>query len=254
MPKDNQVDYETMERVMLRAIPAFEEEEIDGWLLRYAGAYTGRANSTYIASTPPDLDAINNKIAVCETWYRQRGTIPRFRLTTVKPFPQIHQKLMNRAYTETHTIQIQTKNLSDHQPGNFDQVKFSFPAIDEWVRDYQALHGLEENDVPKLITMLSTHPGTNCLLRMELDGKLVGVGRGVLDGQFFGLFNFYVHKNYRRKGIASDMIKIMEDWASDQGARLSYLQVDSDNPNAIQLYQKLGYQTIYEYWYLMDSS
>nr|NIP27944.1 GNAT family N-acetyltransferase [Phycisphaerae bacterium]NIP55534.1 GNAT family N-acetyltransferase [Phycisphaerae bacterium]NIW45685.1 GNAT family N-acetyltransferase [Gammaproteobacteria bacterium]NIX31757.1 GNAT family N-acetyltransferase [Phycisphaerae bacterium] len=70
----------------------------------------------------------------------------------------------------------------------------------------------------------------------------------------FGLFNFYVHKNYRRKGIASDMIKIMEDWASDQGARLSYLQVDSDNPNAIQLYQKLGYQTIYEYWYLMDSS
>jgi len=49
---------------------------------------------------------------------------------------------------------------------------------------------------------------------------------------------------YRRKGIARDFIRQMEQWSVDRGACAIMLEVETSNIGAIALYQSLGYLKI----------
>lgn len=53
----------------------------------------------------------------------------------------------------------------------------------------------------------------------------------------------YVAPEYRRRGIATALLQHAQDWAAARGERQIGLQVFADNPGAIALYRKLGYQT-----------
>lgn len=49
---------------------------------------------------------------------------------------------------------------------------------------------------------------------------------------------------YRRKGIAREFIRQMEQWSVDRGACAIMLEVETSNIGAIALYQSLGYLKI----------
>lgn len=51
----------------------------------------------------------------------------------------------------------------------------------------------------------------------------------------------YVKKDFRRKGIASDLIKKLEDEVSAGNFRHSYIVTGKNNHAAIGLYEKFGY-------------
>ena len=60
-----------VEKAYLKGWPALREEVLDGWLLRFSGGYTRRANSVHplAAGTQPLAD----KIARCEKLYEEAG-------------------------------------------------------------------------------------------------------------------------------------------------------------------------------------
>ena len=51
----------------------------------------------------------------------------------------------------------------------------------------------------------------------------------------------YVKKQYRKKGIASDIIKELEKDAIEKGFKNSHIVTGKKNHAAIRLYKKLGY-------------
>ncbi len=53
----------------------------------------------------------------------------------------------------------------------------------------------------------------------------------------------YVSPEHRRRGIATALLHQAQAWARARGDYQIGLQVFADNPGAIALYQKLGYQT-----------
>lgn len=53
----------------------------------------------------------------------------------------------------------------------------------------------------------------------------------------------YVTPEHRRKGIATALLKQAQAWAQARGDRQIGLQVFADNPSAIALYRKFGFQT-----------
>ncbi|WP_416675098.1 GNAT family N-acetyltransferase [Egbenema bharatensis] len=53
----------------------------------------------------------------------------------------------------------------------------------------------------------------------------------------------YVHPHHRRQGIGSALLHQAEEWAIDRGDRQIGLQVFCQNQAAIDLYQKMGYET-----------
>ncbi len=57
------------------------------------------------------------------------------------------------------------------------------------------------------------------------------------------IFLVYVHRQHRRRGIGSALMLQAENWAKQRGDQQISLQVFSHNQPALNLYQKLGYQT-----------
>lgn len=57
------------------------------------------------------------------------------------------------------------------------------------------------------------------------------------------IFLLYVAPKHRKQGIGSVLVQQAEQWAKQRGDRRISLQVFSNNTPALNLYQKLGYQT-----------
>jgi len=57
----------------------------------------------------------------------------------------------------------------------------------------------------------------------------------------------YVHPDYRKKGIASAILKELETWAKEVGYTYTILETGKKQPEAINLYQKLNYTIIPNY-------
>lgn len=51
----------------------------------------------------------------------------------------------------------------------------------------------------------------------------------------------YVHPDHRKKGIASAVLKELEIWAKEVGYTYTILETGKNQPEAINLYQKLNY-------------
>lgn len=83
-----------------------------------------------------------------------------------------------------------------------------------------------------------------------LNSTIVGTVQFVLqhddselaDGNFTAyLQSLFVDKNYRRQGIASSLIKIVEFEAIQRNFQRLTIMVESDNYPALNLYQKMGF-------------
>lgn len=57
----------------------------------------------------------------------------------------------------------------------------------------------------------------------------------------------FVHPDYRGKGIAGTILKELEVWASEFNYTNCVLETGRNNPEAIALYQKSGYEIIPNY-------
>lgn len=79
-------------------------------------------------------------------------------------------------------------------------------------------------------------------------------GKGIIGfiNEFHGyktceIYWLAVDKHYQQKGIATKLIKFIEDKSKKQGYRAIYLYTHPIHTNAIRLYQKLGYKKINEF-------
>ncbi len=52
----------------------------------------------------------------------------------------------------------------------------------------------------------------------------------------------FVHPDYRKQGIAAKIVTALENWATETGFSATVLETGKKQPEAIALYQKIGYQ------------
>ena len=102
-----------LEHLAFRAMPALNTEEYDGWLLRFAEGYTGRANSVNPLQAG-ELD-LEEKVIYCEQRYDQEGLATLFRLTDVYQPPQLEDMLIARGYQRRmdSPVSIYTADISE---------------------------------------------------------------------------------------------------------------------------------------------
>ncbi|NJL47301.1 MAG: GNAT family N-acetyltransferase [Leptolyngbyaceae cyanobacterium SM2_5_2] len=78
-------------------------------------------------------------------------------------------------------------------------------------------------------------------------GEIAGLWLGQATDQRTGRLHpyvllLYVHPDHRRQGIATALLEIAHQWAQTNDYSQVSLQVFSNNPAALALYQKLGYE------------
>lgn len=111
--------------------------------------------------------------------------------------------------------------------------------------DIPAIMDLEQGSIEhpwesKAIETLITDNNKTCLVA-ELGGVIVSyVGaESVLDESNIG--NIVTHKEYRGKGIATELFEALLTELKAQGIKKLFLEVEHDNEPAIALYEKFGF-------------
>ncbi|MGD8280549.1 MAG: GNAT family N-acetyltransferase [Gemmatimonadota bacterium] len=252
--------HRTIEVASLRAWPAIEESDLRGWILRCSQGFTGRANSVQSLQDAAESSAgavseisLEERVTACERWYEERGQTSLFRMT---PFsePGLDEYLEKRGYEPFNRTVVLFRAASGVPP-EMPYVELVEVELHEWLGRYAGFTGMPATPAPmRHIIEKSAGRALTGLLRAGQPERAVACGLAVLDEGFLGLFDLVVEPSERRKGYGDELVRRLVAWGSGHGARLVYLQVTLDNEPALALYDKLGFERAYEYWYRVPRS
>jgi ribosomal protein S18 acetylase RimI-like enzyme len=236
-----------IEEVSLNAWPALQHVFFDGWILRFAKGYTKRANSIN-----PLFDSrldIAEKVVRCERLYAERGLPPVFRLTPFVLPPDLDQFLDRRHYKRIDQTHVQHFELKGQGIAVDSSVKLHDETLDDWLEIFCRLSGVPVARHQAHKEILQAIPSGRLLAVLTDSSQIVACGLGVLEHDYFGLFDLVTDSQERNKGYGAKLVFCMLRWAQEHGATHVYLQVMSSNTPARHLYAKLGFQDVYQYWY-----
>lgn len=80
------------------------------------------------------------------------------------------------------------------------------------------------------------------------------VGRCVVDGRWAGFAAVTVDPAHRREGLATAVMAALARRALEEGASAAWLQVETDNPEALALYDGLGFAPHHTYHHYRASA
>lgn len=237
------MDLRRIEEAALNAWPAERQQLLDGWLLRSSGGYTKRANSV-TPLYPPASDPAG-KIAACERFYASQGLPCIFRLPS---FAQagLDDLLARRGYRELDRTLVLARELD---PASTPPPAHAEATLDDWLEAYSALSESSPAQRAGHRAILQRIAARPAYLLLLADGDALACGLGVLEGDYFGLFDIVVAAERRGRGLGRQMVGALLGWAAERGARRAYLQVVAGNAPARRLYDRLGFSEQYQYWY-----
>ena len=237
----------TLEEISLNALPCLQQILYDGWVLRFANGYTKRANSvTPLYSGSRDL---SQKIHRCEKIYRRFKLEPIFRLTNTSELKTLDRTLEDNGYLKQDSVSVRVKDIGDNESNNSLFPTIAYELSEEWLDHYVHAVELPIQHWNTLSTMLEIIPNPTCYAWLKDRHRFCSCGLGVLEDGYIGLFFIATAKKQRGKGYASQLISAMLDWGKHNGATQAYIQVETDNQAGINLYNKLGFAEVYQYFY-----
>lgn len=235
-----------LEECALGAWPATGTIYHDGWVLRFAGGYTRRANSVqplYPAALPLD-----EKIAHAEGHYGRLQQPPVFKLTDAAQPAGLDAALAARGYIRSAETIVQTRALDVRGPVDA-AISLSPVLTDGWLNAFCDLSEIAPARRPVIVDMLGAIIPAAAFALLRVEGQAGAVGLAVTDGDYVGLFDIVTAPTLRQRGLARRIMAALMGWAGEQGAQTAYLQVMSDNLPALNLYADLGFTEAYRYWY-----
>lgn len=237
--------WRTIEEAAMNAWPAHRTVLLDGWVLRFAGGYTKRANSVnplYASTMPAEA-----KLATCEQLYAAAGLPCIFRLSDAGPEAGLDALLEARGYAMFEHSLVLTRPL-DAGGLNAAQAP-EMMAVDVWLDHYLRLSSANPHTRPAHQAILGNIAMPYIRATRSRAGKVVACGLAVCQGSYAGIFDLIVDPAERRQGHGRALVESLLAWAYNQGAQQACLQVVGHNDRAIGLYHALGFRQAYTYWY-----
>lgn len=259
-----------LDELAARATVAAEEHRIDGWWLKVADLPFRRCN----AVLPPvgagrEPAAAGRALDAVERWYADRGRRVVVQVSSVDPAaPELDVLLARRGYeveapVHVHTVALGGALVADAPRGTAHPVDPGLrvevrEGIDEaWARHYGAAHGGDgaaRERTEAYGRMLQVLAGAALGAAASVDGTPAGVGFGVLDQGWLGVFGMGTAPALRGRGVATAVVRALAAAAAGRGATGAYLQVETDNPAAVSLYEGLGFRRHHGYHYRVSAT
>ena len=237
------------EEISNNAWPALQTIQYDGWILRFANGVTKRSNSVNLLY-PSTLDP-EEKIDYCERLYLSHNISPCFKITSIADPEDIDRRLAKRGYFIHSNISFQVLNISKTSDEPINDILIESELNPRWIDDFIRMNEFERKRKSTYIEIMQQLHTSKCLISLARDHQVIGVGLGVIEDSFVGLFDIVVDKAYRHTGLGYLIVENILRWGRNKGAQTAYLQVLSDNIPAIGLYGKMGFKEKYQYWYRM---
>lgn len=227
------------------------EQHIGGWRLRFSGGNSRRVNSVWPNRTP-DTPELDTGLQLVEDFYERRGTIPRYQLCPAAEPESLADRLSHQGYIFTAHTSVKTspidRLLEAAQPPQVEQFAAS-ELTDVWFRIYTGASGYSERSLPIRRGILTRIGPAARFLLFKQEDQPAAVGLGVAERGWLGVFCVVTVPEFRRQGLAGAVMHALAAWGKGQGAEHVYLQVMDDNLPALALYEQLGFEQLYQYFY-----
>jgi GNAT superfamily N-acetyltransferase len=235
-----------IERAAVTAWPAQETADIDGWLWRYSGGGSQRANSVSpLVFRGADADAA---IAQAEARYRARGAAPMFQVCHVGEPADLDARLQRRGYRLQEPCTALAKPIEPDAAAWQDaDIEIADTPSEGWLSVYLAGITPSRRDLAPMILARVPAPRTFLLLRDR--GEPAATALGVAAEGVAIAECVMTRADRRRTGGASRVMRALEAWGARQGATIAALQAVAANAPAQALYARLAYALVGSYHY-----
>lgn len=234
---------------MSRGWRALHEENISGWVCRFSGGVTRRANSVLPLSGPVDLSLA---IDAVEDAYRSRGLPPVFQISPDSLPHDLDTSLDARGYVLDSPTLVQLLRR-----GDFAQATAGTPDPGVVLEEYPSeawLQVLWESEGPHSpleqatsARILGNTPAVYASL--AIDGHIQAVARMALVDGLGGIYALATREESRSRGYGRAVMRALVAEAGRRELTALWLQVVEANTIAAALYASLGFETVSRYHY-----
>lgn len=235
-----------LEELAMRAWPALETVESDGWVLRFSEGYTRRANSVH--PLEPGGCRLADKMGEAEELYAERGLPTIFKLTPASLPETLDEALAARGYAVEARTLVYVAEALPHDDGGI-LIETAPARAARWREAFHRMSDVPPHRQAIHERILAAIPWATAFATVEEEGRTVGCALGVVESEWLGIFDVIVDHAVRRHGYGELLTRGLMGWGCRAGATTAYLQVMAGNLPALALYQKLGFRERYGYWY-----
>jgi len=235
-----------VEETCLNAWPALRQVLYGGWVLRFSGGLTRRANSANpLAAGGLDADTF---IASCESLYRYQRLPTIFRLPSIID-SAIDARLAAQGYTSEGLSLVLHGDLGTVQAVRDPDVQLLPRPTPQWFAAMAQLqrHTKKEASLYRQIVGCLAIPAAFAIRSDERGIAALAYG-AIHDGRIC-YESVVTDPSRQRRGYARRVIGSLAAWAADRGARGACLEVEAANTPARALYESLGFEELYRYHY-----
>ncbi|MEW4371526.1 GNAT family N-acetyltransferase [Paenibacillus kandeliae] len=264
-----------LEQSSLRTWATLHTYTLQGLALRTAQGYTKRSNSVSVLDYDGGIVDMANSIMQCEAYYRAKQLPTIFKLTEDTASASFDRILEQKHYDKRDLSLVQWLSLNSNTPDysvehasipNFpydgaNQLTISHhyadldvASITEWVKLADVIGEMSEQAqqmIPQLL-QASQCPYRGIIVYVE--DQPAACALAVCDEDFVGIYDVMTGETFRRQGLARYAVNELLNWGKQMGAQYAYLQVVADNKPACRLYEQLGFQHAYRYWYRVENT
>ena len=243
-----------------------EVVEVDGWEVGLSAGFTRRANSVVGARAPRDVASALDRT---EALYADRGLPSVVRVCADTRPSGLDEILERRGYRVMAPTSVMVAPVSSAlsaaatttgsvaapptaaagpaDPGARRIVTAPVPDLSwltGWLEVKASPAGVDLGVAARILQGSEAH-----YLSMVGNDGVAGVLRVAFAGSWVGLSCLMVPPRARRQGVARALTAAALDLASGRGSELAFLQVESSNTVARDLYRTLGFVVADEYHY-----
>lgn len=232
------------------------EQSLDGWRLRYNQGVNRRCNSVWPNQLGDKLK-LEERLELVEEFYRRWEVWPRFQICPAAQPVGLAEVLAARGYTNYARTAVQIAPIETIQSGAPQKSVYNIEIISRFNQSWFDLYSEVEGLDPPMAAMRRgtlTRIGARAgFALLRIDGEVMAIGMGVLERGWVGIFCMVIHTRFRRQAAASSILNSLASWGKEHGAPQMYLQVMENNTPALALYERAGFERLYQYYYAKAS-
>ncbi len=135
-----------------------------------------------------------------------------------------------------------------------DRVSISNQPTNTWLTALARLTDQSPEKKATFLKMIELTPLKTHFASISSNGKIISCGLGIGTRDIIGLFEFATDPDFRRQGLAKDIVHTLMTDAQNRGIVAAYLQVVTSNSAGTHFWDKMGFnQCLYGYHYRSKS-
>ncbi|MCA3564064.1 MAG: GNAT family N-acetyltransferase [Methylocystis sp.] len=233
------------EERLVNVWPAVSTLLMDGWVVRFAHGYSGRANSA--SAVVPGALMPEPLLDTIEQLYDDAGLPPSVRVTPLAG-PDVEPLLLRRGYRikdQSRMMILPLERYRDIAPD--PRVRLEGAPSRRWLAGVSSHQEPSKRSADHLFAIVGHLRVPAAFATLEIEGKAVGFGMGAIDRGYAEIGSIMLDGAWRGQGLGRATVDALLAWAARQDAALAFLQVDATNAAARRLYASQGFADLCGY-------